>query len=236
MDSHRRNAIVVGVLFLIASVAAVLGFLLYGPILKNPDYVLKGPTDAHQLALGAFFELVTAGAVAGTSIALFPYLRRRSETRAVAYVAFRLLEAFLIVLGLVSMLSILTLRQQLVGGVALDAAALQVFARGLVAVHDWTFMLGPNFMLGINTLMYSAVLYQTALIPRPLATLGVVAALSVFAAALLELFGIIAQVSPWGAVLSLPVASFEICFAIYLIARGFRPAALAELTNRAYGQ
>jgi hypothetical protein len=131
------------------------------------------------------------------------------------------------------MLSILTLRQQFAAGMALDPAALQVSARALIAVHDWTFMLGPNFMLGINTLMYSSVLYQTRLIPRPLATLGVIAAPCVFTAAVLELFGIIAQLSAWGAVLALPVAIFEISFAVYLIARGFRPAALAELANHA---
>jgi len=232
MNSDRRNAIVIGVLFIVAAVASIIGFLLYGPILNNPDYVLKGPTSENQIALGAFFELVTAAAVAGTSITLFQYLRRRSETKAVSYLAFRLLEAFLIVLGAVSMLSILTLRQQFAAGMALDAAALQVFARALIAVHDWTFILGPNFMLGINTLIYSSVLYQTKLIPRPLATLGVIAAICVFTAGVLELFGIIAQVSAWGAVLSLPVATFEIGFAVYLIARGFRPAALAELATQ----
>ena len=231
MNLHRKNAIVIGFLFIVAAVASVIGLLLYGPVLKNPDYILLGPTRANQIALAAFFELVTAVAVAGTSITLFQYLRRHSETRAVSYFAFRLFEALLIVLGLVSMLSILSLRQQFAAGITLDASALQVSAKALIAVHDWTFILGPNFMLGINTLMYSSVLYQTKLIPRPLAILGAIGAICVFTASILELFGVIAQISAWGAVLSLPVAIFEISFAAYLIAIGFRPAALAELVN-----
>ena len=231
MTHHKRSSIVIGLLFILASAAAIAGLLLYAPLLKNPEYMLKGPTSEFHITLGALFELITAAAVAGTAITLFPYLRKRSESRAVAYLGFRLLEAFLIVLGLICLLTVLTLRKQFEGGSPLDGSALQVSATELIAIHDWTFMLGPNFMLGLNTLMYTSVLFQTRLIPRPLAILGIVGALSVFTAAILELFGVITQMSTPGGILAAPVAIFEIAFAVYLIVRGFNPTALADLNS-----
>ena len=84
---------------------------------------------------------------------------------------------------------------------------------------------GPNFMLGINTLLYSSLLFATRLVPRPLATLGMVGAVSVFTAAILEMFGVIEQVSLWGGLLALPVALFEMSLAVYLLVKGFKSTA-----------
>ena len=91
----------------------------------------------------------------------------------------------------------------------------------LRAIHDWTFLLGPNFMLGINTIMYSFLFFRSGLVPRWLATLGMAGATLVFVAALLELFGVIEQISLWGALLSIPVALNEMSLAVWLLARGF---------------
>lgn len=221
MQADRKNAIVVGSLFIVAAVAAIIGFLLYDPILSRTNYILNGPTQAAHITWGALFELLTAGAVAGTAITLYPLLRPHGPRRALAYMAFRWMEAVLIVMGLMCMLAILTLRQQWEVGSFAEASGLQAVERALVALHDWTFVLGPNFMLGINTLMYSTVLFQAQLVPRPLSALGVFAALSVFCASVLEIFGVIAQVSVWGATLALPIACFEISLAVYLLLYGW---------------
>jgi hypothetical protein len=143
---------------------------------------------------------------------------------ALGYVGFRLLEAVLILMGTVSILVLLALRQAHAGGTILDAASLQAADQLLRSAHAWAFILGPNFMLGINTLLYSSLLYQTKLVPRPIAILGLVGALSVFTAALLEMFGVIEQVSAWGAALALPVAIYEMSLAVYLIMKGFKPS------------
>jgi hypothetical protein len=227
MNSIRKSAIVIGVLFIAAAVFSILGLVSYGPILNNPEYMTKGPTSENQIVLGAIFEMITAVTVAGTAIAFFPILRKHNETIALGYVGGRLLEAVLIIIGLVSILTLLTLRQEFASGVALTASSLQTADRLLRSTHAWSFILGPNFMLGINTLLYSSVLYRTRLIPRALATLGLVGAVSVFVAALLELFGVIDQVSAWGAVLSLPVGVYEMALAVYLIAKGFKLSAIA---------
>lgn len=222
MQSDQKNAALIGMLFIVAAVTAIMGYLLYDPVLGHPNYILNGPTHASHITWGAVFELLTASSVAGTAITLYPRLRQHGPRRALAYVAFRWLEAVLIVVGLMCMLTILTLRQQWEAGNFTDASGLQAVERALVALHDWTFVLGPNFMLGINTLMYSTVLFQAKLVPRPLGALGVFAALSVFCASVLEIFGVIAQVSASGAVLALPVAVFEISLAVYLLRHGWR--------------
>ncbi len=228
MDSNRKSAIVIGVLFLAAAVFSILGLVSYSPILNNPEYLTNGPTSENQIVLGAIFEMITAVTVAGTAIAFFPILRKRNETIALGYVGGRLLEAVLIIVGLVSILTLLALRQGFAGGAAMDASSLQTADIMLRSTHSWAFILGPNFMLGINTLLYSYLLYQTKLIPRPLAVLGFVGAASVFTAALLELFGVILQVSTWGAVLALPVGLYEISLAIYLIVKGFKSTAFTS--------
>jgi hypothetical protein len=186
-----------------------------------------GPTENNQIVLGAIFEMLTAVAVAGTAIAFFPILRKHNETIALGYVGGRSLEAVLIILGLVSMLTLMSLRQAIDSGANLDATTLPTAYKLLRSVHAWSFILGPSFMLGINTLLYSALLYRTKLVPRMLSSLGLVAAVSIFTAALLELFGIILQVSTWGAVLALPVAIYEMSLAIYLIVKGFNSSVIA---------
>lgn len=230
MNTTRRSAITIGVLFIAAAVFSILGLVSYGPILNNPEYMTQGPTSENQIVLRAIFEMITAVTVAGTAIAFFPILRKHNETVALGYVGGRLLEAVPIVIGLISILTLLTMRQQFASGVATDVSSLQTADNLLRSTRAWAFILGPNFMLGINTLLYSSLLYRTRLVPRALTTLGLVGAVFVFVSALLEIFGVIDQVSAWGAVLSLPVAAYEITLAVYLIVKGFRSAALTSKT------
>jgi hypothetical protein len=228
MNSTRKQAIVIGVLFIAAAVFSILGLVSYSPVLNNPEYLTEGPTSENQIMLGAVFEMITAITVAGTAIAFFPILRKRNETIGLGYVGGRLLEAVLIIIGLVIRLTLLALRQESAGGTALDASSLQTADVLLRSAHGWAFILGPNFMLGINTLLYSSLLYQTKLVPRKLAVMGLVGAVAVFVAALLELFGVILQVSTWGAILALPVGLFEMTLAIWLIVKGFNSATIVS--------
>jgi hypothetical protein len=132
----------------------------------------------------------------------------------------------IITLGIVAVLSLLTLSQAFAAVTGGDPSGFRAAGVALLAVHDWTFLLGPNFMLGINTLMYSSLFFRSGLVPRPLAALGLIGATLVLAAALLELFGVIAQISLWGGLLSAPVAVFEMSLAVWLIAKGLDASAL----------
>ena len=228
MNSIRRTARIVGVLFIIATIAAIIGRVLYQPIMSDPDYIIKGPANENQVILGVFFELILVGAAVGTSIMLFPYLKKQNESIALGYVGFRLLEAVLIVIGLVSLLSLLTLSQEFASGVVLDASSFQTVGRLLLTVHAWTIILGTHFMLGIGTLMYSYLFYQSKLVPRWLSVWGLIAAVSIFVSALLEMFGVILTISLWAGILAIPVAFYEMVLAVWLIVKGFYSSAIAS--------
>src|SRR5262245_22786232 len=139
--SDRRTARLVGWLFIGTFVFSIPGFLLYGPVLDHPDYVLGAGHDT-QVSLGAFLEILTAICNIGTAVALYPLAKRYAPRAALGYVATRIVESTIIVAGIVSVLSVLTLREQFAGA---DAETFTIAGQTLVAFHDWTFLLGPGF-------------------------------------------------------------------------------------------
>lgn len=232
MSSNKKASTIVGVLFLLAAATAVIGVLLYNPILDNPDYLTSGMQHADQIVLGAIMELLLVVSAIGTATTMFPILRKYSETIALWHVCFRFLEAIVITVGVISVLSLLTLSREFVAAGSLDEPSFQAAGISLIAIHDWTFMLGPLFLLGINTIMYSYIFYKTKLVPRFISVLGITGAISVFICSLLVMFGAIQQVSLWGGLLALPVAANEMILAVWLIAKGFDGSVLASLSAK----
>ncbi|NHM31939.1 DUF4386 domain-containing protein [Neobacillus terrae] len=232
MNSNKKAAKIVGVLFILAAVTAVVGLILYNPILKVPDYLITGSKHANQVVLGALMELILVASAIGTSTTMFPILRKYNETIALWHLCFRFLEAVIITVGIISVLSLLTLSREFAAAGGTDTASFQASGTVLKAIHDWTFLLGPNFMLGINTMMYSYIFYKSKLVPRFIPLLGITGATLVFIAALLEMFGIIQQTSVWGGILALPVAANEMILAVWLIVKGFNESALASLSAK----
>ena len=232
MNSNKRAAKIVGVLFILAAVTAIIGLKLYDPILKGPDYLITGSEHANQVILGAVMELILVVSAVGTATIMFPILRKYNETIALCHVCFRFLEAIVITVGVISVLSLLTLSREFVAAGAQDSASFYASGTILKAVHDWTFMLGPLFMLGINTMMYSYIFYKTKLVPRFIPILGMTGAALVFICALLVMFGVIQQISVWGGILALPVAANEMILAVWLIVKGFNETALSSMSAK----
>lgn len=232
MNSNRKTAKIVGVLFILAAVTAVIGLNLYDPILNGPDYLLKGSEHANQIILGAVMELILVVSAIGTATTMFPLLRKYNETIALWHVCFRFLEAIIITIGVISVLSLLTLSQEFVAAGAPDPSSFHSSGIILKAIHDWTFMLGPLFMLGINTVMYSYIFYKTKLVPRFISILGMTGATCVFVCSLFVMFGVFPQISFWGAVLAVPVAANEMILAVWLIVKGFNENAITTLSAK----
>ena len=226
--SNKKAAKIVGVLFILAAVTAIIGLILYDPILNGPDYLMKGSEHANQVILGALMELILVVSAVGTATTMFPILRKYNETIALWHVCFRFLEAIIITIGVISVLSLLTLSREFAAAASPDIASFQASGIVLKAVHDWTFLLGPLFMLGINTMMYSYIFYKSKLVPRFIPILGMTGATLVFICALLVMFGVIEQVSFWGAILALPVAANEMILAVWLIVKGFNVSAITS--------
>lgn len=232
MTSNKKAAKIVGVLFILAAVSAVLGLNLYDPILNDSDYLTKGSEHSNQIILGALMELILVVSAIGTATTMFPLLRKYNETIALWHVCFRFLEAIIITIGLISVLSLLTLSQEFVATEALDPTSFHSSGIILKAIHDWTFMLGPLFMLGINTMMYSYIFYKTKLVPRFISILGMLGATCVFACSLFVMFGVFPQISFWGAILAVPVAANEMILAVWLLIKGFDDTAVSSISEK----
>jgi Domain of unknown function (DUF4386) len=232
MSSNKKAAKIVGVLFILAAVSAVIGLNLYDPILNGPDYLIKGSEHANQVIFGALMELILVVSAVGTATTMFPLLRMYNETIALWHVCFRFLEAIIITIGLISVLSLLTLSQEFVAAGTPDYPSFHSSGIILKAIHDWTFMLGPLFMLGINTIMYSYIFYKTKLVPRFISILGMTGATCVFVCALFVMFGVFPQISFWGAILAVPVAANEMILAVWLLIKGFDETAIDFISGK----
>ena len=145
--------------------------------------------------MGCFLDVVNALACIGTAVALFPVVKRQNEALALGFVTTRVLEAAIIVIGVVSLLAVVTLRQDLAGATGADAATLVTTGHALVAVRDWTFLLGPSLMAALNALLLGSLMYRSRLVPRIIPTMGLIGAPLLLTATIATLFGHIDQTS-----------------------------------------
>ncbi|RLP86771.1 DUF4386 domain-containing protein [Micromonospora sp. CV4] len=218
MSSRSRTATVAGVLFLITEIAGITGLALYQPVLSNENYVGGAGADTRVL-VGAFSELIVVMAVIGTAVTLYPVIKRQNEGMALAHVCGRLLEAAVITVGIVSVVSIVTLRQDGVGP-STDDGALAAVGQSLVAIHDWTFLLGSNVILGVNSLLLAYLVYRSQAVPRIIAVLGLIGGPLVTTSAVAVMFGLYSPLDH--AIAALPVFAWEVSLAVHLIVKGFR--------------
>ena len=224
VNSTRRIAIVAGVFFIVAAVAAIVGLALEGPVLNDPRYIVGGSGDDTRVIVGAFFEVILVISVIGTAVTLFPIVKRQNEGIALGYVAGRVVEAVVIVVGIISILSVVRLRQSFTGAAGADAVSLVVVGKSLVAIHDWTFLFGPSLAIGVNTLLLAYLMYTSRLVPRVIAVVGLVGGPLIFASGTAEMFGLYKQISVWGSIGAIPVFAWEMSLAVWLIVKGFKPS------------
>ena len=202
-------------------VTSIGALVLYDPVF-DAGYILGGGHDG-RVTFGALLEIFLMIGNIGTAVVMFPILRRYSETLSLSYVASRIVESSIIGVGAISLLSVLTLRDDLAGSIGADGTSLDIVGQTLVAIHDWTFLFGPGFCVGVNGILLGWLMYRTGLMPPRLALLGVIGGPLIFLSAIAVLFGAYEQ-DGLHTVFSVPEAAFEASFAIYLIIKGFRPS------------
>lgn len=223
---QKRRAHLAGWLMLSTFVTSIGALILYQPVFDD-GYILAGGDDG-QITFAALLEIFLMIGNIGTAVVMFPILRRYNETLSLSYVASRTVEAVIIGVGAISVLSILTLHDDLAAAIGADGSALDIAGQSLVAVHDWTFLFGPGFCVGVNGILLGWMMYRTGLMPPRLALLGVVGGPLIFLSAIFVLFGAYEQ-DGFHSVLSIPEGAFELSFALYLIIKGFRASpVLAE--------
>ena len=230
MTSNRRTALTVGVLFLLTFITSIGAVFAYGPVLSDPNYITGSGADT-RVFLGAFLELLLIVTNIGCAVVLFPLLKRQNEGLALGYVAERIVEGTFILIGLLSLLAIVTLRQQAAGA---NAGTLVTIGRTLRAIHDWTFLLGPSFADGIGTgAILGYLMYRSGLVGRRMALFGLVGGPLLVATAVAVLLGVIPQGSALQGIATIPEIIWEAFLGLYLTFKGFRSAPVQALESRA---
>ena len=229
MTSLRKTALVAGVFYLITFIS-IPTLALYGPIKNHRDWIL-GSGGHTAVLVGGFLEVIVALAGIGTAVTLYPVVKRQNEGVALGFVAARVLEAGLIFTGVVSLLSLVTLRQDLGGPAGANAAALVTTGASHVAVYNWTFLLSQSLMPGINALLLGSLLYRSRLVPRIIPVLGLIGAPILITAVIATLFRGTGQAPSWAALAALPVAAWELSLGVWLVVKGFKPSPItADMT------
>jgi hypothetical protein len=218
MTNTRKLTLAAGVLYLVTFAASIPTLVLKQPVIDHLDFVL-GHGDATPVLWGGLLDFVCAIAGIGTAVALYPVVRRFSHTSAIGFVTTRTLEAGILVVGAISLLSVVTLRNDLVGG---STAALTTTSRSLVAMHDWSFLFGPGFMAPFNALFLATAMYRFRLVPRFIPMMGLLGAPLLVASSLATLFGGHGQVSDTATLCALPIAAWEFSLGVYMTFKGLR--------------
>ena len=218
MTSLRKTAFVAGLLYLITYLA-IPTIALYGPVLSDPAFIVSSGSDTGVL-WGAVLEVIVAFAIVGTGVALFPVLRRENEGVALGFVTSRLFEAGVITVGILSLLSIVTLQQEV--GATADAGSLVIVGQSLVATHDWSFLIGQTLLPGVNALLLGSLFYRSRLVPRVIPLMGLIGGPLLISSAIGQVIGINEQYSAWSAIAVLPIFLWELLLGLWLVFKGFR--------------
>ncbi len=219
MNADQRAARITGVLFLVTFATSIPALYLFQPVLDDPaGYVAGAGGDNNAIFFGAFLELLLIVANVASAVVLFPILKRQNEILSLGYVTARLIESAFIAIGLVSVLAVVSLQQDATP----DAGAVAV---ALAAVKDWTFLLGPGFIVGLgNGLILGYLMYKSALVPRRMAMLGLIGGPLLCLSGILILLDVTEAGGTLQGIATIPEFIWELSLGIWLTVKGFNPS------------
>jgi hypothetical protein len=225
-DPTRRAATIVGWLFIVTYVTSITAKVAFYPPLFDGNYV-TGPGQDTRVLWGALFEAILIVANIGSATAMYTVMKRRHPNLALSYVTARVMESVFIAVGILAVLTLVTVRQDYAAAGDQSAAGLAVVGNAFLAMQEWTFNLGPAFVVGVgNGCILGWMMFRTGLVPRRLALLGLVGGTLIIvsgSAAVLHL------IEPGGAIQTLSAAPeffWELGLGLYLVVKGFKtPAA-----------
>jgi hypothetical protein len=214
-DPTRNHARAAGIFYLVTFAASIPALLLIQSAV-NADLSVGAGHDNGLLAAG-FLDFVNAIAGIGSAVALYPVLKRQNQAMALGLVMSRMTEAAIIMAGVVSLMAVVTVRQDVPG-------AAPAVSQGLVAVRDWTFLFGPGFMASCNAVLLGTLLYKSGLVPRVIPAMGLLGAPLLFAANIATVFGHNEQSSAVTMLATLPIAAWELSVGTWMLVKGFKPS------------
>ena len=233
MNSYRKTARIVGALLITATVASILGtFGFLEPNLSSPDYLISVSANETQWIIGVLIDAINSAAVVAIAVMLFPIFKKFNEALALGYVASRIIESVILIVGSISLLSLSTLSQEYIKAGAPDASYFQTLGTLLLAAYELTQLLGATIVFSLTALILNYILYQTKLVPRFISVWGLFGAPLMLAAGVLPMFGLMDPFSTISILLGFPLALNEMVLAVWLIVKGFNPSAIASLSAK----
>ncbi len=237
----RRLALIAGVFYLLTFAFSIPAYFLYEPVLTDPGYIVGSGGADTRIILGAVFEMFTALAGIGTAVAVYPVVRRQSEAAALGFVTTRIYEAAVMIIGVLALVSIVSIRQE---GTAegTDDIAVVAVGQALVTVRDQTALFGPGFVPALNALLFGYVLYRSKLVPRVIPALGLIGAPLLLASVIGMMFGLHGDESLFALIALAPIFFWELSIGLWMTFKGFNSSALAALgfngthTNESLGR
>jgi len=221
--AEQRTARIMGAWFLGTFVFSIPAFWFYDPLLSHAGYVLGGGQDT-RIGVGALLEILLAVSGIATAVVIFPIVKRVNESVALAYVASRTVESILILIGVLSLMSVVALRQAVATTTAARGPLVEV-ARSLLALHDQTALLGPQFCAGLgNGILLGYLMWRSRLLPRPMVTVGLIGGPLALLAGVGVLLGAWDITSGLPVALTAPEAIWELSLSVWLLVKGFGPS------------
>jgi len=217
VTSIRKTALVAGVLYLATFLSSIPAVFLQGPVFDNPNFILGGGNDA-LVRFGALLDIVNGLTAIGTAVALYSVMKRQHEGLAIGFVASRIFEAATLFIGIVCVFAIVTLRT---AATAADPATLVTVQRSLLAVRDWTFVLGTG-VPALNAFLLGTLMYRSRLVPRAIPVLGLIGAPLFTSWIVGYIFGITEGGSAWHALAVAPIFFWELSLGLWMTFKGFR--------------
>jgi hypothetical protein len=233
MTGYQKTARMVGVFYIVATLAGIIGISLTQSMLDASNYLVKISANENQMRVGSLCELIMAVAVVGIAVAVYPVLRKHNVSVAIGYVGARLVEGILLIVSTLSLLTLLTLSQEFVEAGSPEGSFFHTAGELLLAVRDW----GGHVILDVavfplGALIFYSLLYRTKLIPRWLSGVGIVGAILYWTASLFVLFDAIEPLSSSHIALQAPLGLQEMVLAVWLIVKGFNAAAIPAEADR----
>jgi hypothetical protein len=227
MNTSRKTAIIVGVLFIIATLFLFVGEAFYRPVLLSPDYLETAYPNSTIATLGILLEFACVLAIPLIPVFLFPILRKHNEAMALGYFGFRFLEAVLFVLAQINKLSLISVSQGYLIDADTNASYFQNVGSTIQSWNFWSFSFYLLFFT-VGALMLYSTLYQSKLVPRWISVWGLIAAALLLAGTVLEMLELFSNFPVGGRELiyAAPIAVNEMVLAVWLIIKGFNPSAL----------
>jgi hypothetical protein len=222
MTPLRKTALVAGIFYLITFISIPTLFL-YGNLKTDRNFIISSGSSTGVL-WGAFLEVIVALAGIGTAVTLYPVVKRQNEGMALGFAAVRTLEAAMLFTGVLSLLTLVHLRQGLGTASGLDHASLVTTGASLVSVYNGTLLLGQTLMPCMSAVLLGTLMYRSGLVPRAIPLMGLIGAPLLITSTIAAFFGVIPQLSAWSAIATLPVALWELSLGLWLTFKGFKPS------------